>query len=171
MRALAVVPSAVALAALAVLVAPSETRAQRRRSTPPAQAAAQAPAQAPVPAPTADTVILPPSEIGTITVGQTRRGILEAGDYTMGDGTWADIWYVEGAAGQRLVMTLRSNAFDSYLQLLDAAGSKVAEDDDSGGGGGAARITYTVRAAGRYQIVVNCFGDTPRTGVYTLELR
>ena len=166
MRAVAVAPI---VAALVLLVAPSETRAQRRRSTPPAQAPAQAPAQ--VPAATADTVILPPSEIGTITVGQTRPGILEAGDYTMGDGTWADIWYVEGAAGQRLVITLRSGAFDSYLQLLDAAGSKVAEDDDSGGGGGAARITYTVRVAGRYQIVVNSYGDTPRTGVYTLELR
>jgi len=152
MRLMAVVPCAAALAALA---APSEARAQR--ATPAAAAV--------------DTVILPPSEIGTITMGQSRRGMLEQGDYTMGDGTWADIWYLEGAAGQRLVITLRSSAFDSYLQLLDAAGDKVAEDDDSGGGGGAARITHTVRAGGRYQIIVNNYADTPRSGIYTLELR
>ena len=97
--------------------------------------------------------------------------MIEDGDYTMADGTWADVWYVEGTVGQRLVITLRSRAFDSYLQLLDAAGGKVAEDDDSGGGGGAARITYTVRTPGRYQIVVNNFGDTPRPGAYTLEVR
>ena len=152
MRPMAVVPWAAALALLAAL---SEARAQR--ATPAATIV--------------DTVILPPGEIGTIAVGQNRRGMLEAGDHTMGDGTWADIWYVEGAAGQRLVITLRSGSFDSYLQLLDAAGSKVAEDDDSGGGGGAARITYAVRAAGRYQIIVNSYGDTPRSGLYTLELR
>jgi hypothetical protein len=152
MRSIAVIRCA---AALALLAAPSVALAQRA-----------------TPAPlVVDTVILQPSEIGTITVGQSRRGMLEAGDYSMGDGTWADVWYVEGAAGQRLVITLRSSAFDSYLQLLDAAGGKVAEDDDSGGGGGAARITYPVRAAGRYQIVVNNYGDTPRSGVYTLELR
>jgi hypothetical protein len=141
------------VATLGLVAVPSAARGQG--ATPPAAAV--------------DTVVLPPSEIGTIAVGQTRRGRLEAGDYTMGDGTFADVWYVEGVAGQRLVITLRSRDFDSYLQLLDAAGDKVAEDDDSGGHSDA-RITYAVRTAGRYQIVVNNFADTPRPGAYTLEV-
>lgn len=129
-------------------------------------AAGRAQAQAP-----ADTSILLPQEIGTIAVGQTRRGQLESGDWAMMDGTFADIWYIELQAGQRVVITLRSSQFDAYLQLLDAAGAKVAEDDDSGGGGSAARITYTARVAGRFQIVVNNFGEDVDTGVYTLEIR
>jgi len=118
----------------------------------------------------ADTSVLPPQEIGTVAVGQTRSGVLEIGDWTMNDATWADIWYVNATAGQRLVIELRSRSFDAYLQFLDPWGTKLAEDDD-GAGGGDARITYTVREAGRYQVVVNNFGDTPQGGVYTLAVR
>lgn len=128
-------------------------------------AAAPLAAQAP-----ADTAPPPVQEIVTIRVGQTRNGLLEAGDWTMGDGTWADIWYVQATAGQRIVVELRSRQFDAYLQLLDPWGNKLAEDDD-GAGSGDARITFQAREAGRYQVVVNNFGDTPATGRYTLSLR
>lgn len=118
----------------------------------------------------ADTSVLPPQEIGTIAVGQTRSGVLEVGDWTMSDATWADVWYINATAGQRLVIELRSRRFDAYLQFLDPWGTKLAEDDD-GAGNGDARITYTAREAGRYQIVVNNFGDTPHGGAYTLAVR
>ena len=88
----------------------------------------------------------------------------------MNDATWADVWYINATAGQRLVIELRSRSFDAYLQFLDPWGSKLAEDDDSAGNSDA-RITYTVREAGRYQIVVNNYGDTPRGGAYTLAVR
>ncbi len=116
-----------------------------------------------------DTSILPPQEIGTIAPGQTRSGQLEVGDWTMNDATWADVWYVQAIAGQRLVVDLKSRRFDAYLQFLDPWGNKLSEDDDSGGNGDA-RITITVREAGRYQIVVNNFGDTPQGGLYTLQV-
>lgn len=118
----------------------------------------------------ADTAVLGPQEIGTLRMGQTRNGLLEPGDWTMGDGTWADIWYVEATAGQRIIVELRSRRFDAYLQLLDPWGNKLADDDDSGGNGDA-RITYTVREPGRYQVIVNNFGDTQQVGPYTLALR
>ena len=118
----------------------------------------------------ADTASLGPQEIGTIRIGQTRNGLLEPGDWTMSDGTFADIWYFEATAGQRVVIELRSRRFDAYLQLLDPWGNKLAEDDDSAGSGDA-RITYTVREAGRYQIVVNSFGDTPQSGAYSVAAR
>jgi hypothetical protein len=138
----------------------------RRRST----GSGQAPARAQAPAVT-DTTILLPQEIDSVRSGQTRRGRLEAGDWTMGDGTYADIWYLRGQAGQRVTITLRSRDFDAYLQLLDAAGTRIADDDDSGGGQGAARIAFTLRSSERYQIVVNSFGDEPQNGVYTIEVR
>jgi hypothetical protein len=138
---------------------------------PPAKAAAQArQPQAAAAAPVLDTTILAPSEIGSIHVGQFKQGRLEVGDHLMGDGTFADVWYLEGTQGQRVVIELRSRQFDAYLMLLDAAGNRVADDDDSAGRGDA-RITYTFRAAERHQIVVNNFSDEPVQGVYTLQVR
>lgn len=119
----------------------------------------------------ADTSALPAQEIGTIAVGQTRSGLLEAGDWTMTDATWADVWYINATAGQRLVIELRSRSFDPYLQFLDPWGTKLSENDDGPRMGSNSQITYTVREAGRYQIVVNNYGDTPQGGAYTLAVR
>jgi len=118
---------------------------------------------------------LPPTPrvIATIVVGQTRNGALETGDYTMGDGTWADVWYFQGTQGRRVVIELRvavAGAFDPYLQLLDPAGTKLAEDTD-GAGNHNSRITFTLPETGRFQIVVNNEGADQKTGRYTLSLR
>ena len=115
----------------------------------------------------ADTSALPARTIGTIAIGQTRGGVLEAGDWTMSDGTWADIWYVQATAGQRVVIEVSSRQFPAYIQLLDPWGNKLAEE----AGGNSARISYTAREAGRYQIVVNSYSDLPRGGAYTIVLR
>lgn len=120
-----------------------------------------------------DTAAPRARDIATISLGQTRYGALEEGDYTMADGTWADVWYFQGTQGQRVVIELRAvvaNAFDPYLQLLDPAGSKLAEDTD-GAGNHNSRITFTLRETGRFQIVVNNEGDSQKTGRYTLSLR
>jgi serine protease Do len=83
------------------------------------------------------------------------------------DPSWADVWYFEGTAGQRVQIDLRSRDFDSYLQLLDAAGNVLADNDD-GAGGKDSRITATLRTSQRYQVVANTYGDSPRAGTYTL---
>jgi hypothetical protein len=147
------------LAGTALAQTPAVVRPQ---STPPAAPPAAAAT------PTVDTTTLGPQEIGTITLGQTRNGLLEVGDYTMGDATWADVWYLNLAAGQRVQIDLGSTQFDPYMQLLDPWGGKVGEDDD-GGPGSSSRLVFTAREAGRYQIVVNCSGDSPRTGRYVLS--
>lgn len=163
MRVDATMRLAAILVVAAVWGATPRAHAQARPATPaPAASAPTVPA---------DTNILLPQEMDSIHVGQTRRGRLEAGDWTMGDGTYADVWYVRGQVGQRITITLRSRDFDAYLQLLDASGARLADDDDSGGGQGAARITFVLRSNERYQIVVNNFGDEPDAGVYTLEIR
>lgn len=111
-----------------------------------------------------------PGAVGTAQVGATVQGRLETGDQQMNDGTWADVWQFQGLAGQTVTIELRSEEFDTYLQLLDGAGNRLAEDDDSLGNFDS-RIIYTLPATGPYQLVVNNFGDTRRAGIYTLTLR
>jgi hypothetical protein len=128
----------------------------------------------PIPTPTPIAVtptnpIAAPGQMGQIAIGQTMRGRLETGDQTMADGTFADLWQFEGAAGQTITIDVRSDEFDTYMQLLDANGNKLAEDDDSGGNLNS-RLTYTLPATGTYQIVVNNSGQSKRIGLYTVSI-
>jgi len=111
-----------------------------------------------------------PGQIGQVAVGQTVQGRLETGDQQMNDGTWADVWQFNGTAGQTVVIELRSEEFDTYLQLLDNTGARLAEDDDSLGDLDS-RVELTLPRTGMYQIVVNNFSDERRAGVYTLTVR
>ena len=65
--------------------------------------------------------------------------------------------------------TQNPQAIDPLLILEDAAGTKVAEDDD-GGGNRDARITFTARVDGTYQLVATSYGQQGR-GDYGLTVR
>jgi hypothetical protein len=110
-----------------------------------------------------------PGAVAQIAVGQIMRGRLETGDQTMADGTFADIWQFQGNAGQTVQIDVRSDEFDAYAQLLNATGTKLAEDDNSGGNLNA-RIIFTLPATGMYQIVVNSAGQSRRSGIYTISV-
>jgi hypothetical protein len=142
----------------------------------PIQAQPQPIAQ-PIPQPIAQPVPAMPAnlipaagQMAQIAIGQTMRGRLETGDQTMADGTFADIWQFQGAAGQTITIDVRSDEFDTYMQLLDSAGNKLGEDDDSGGNLNS-RLTFTLPATGTYQIVVNNSGQSKRVGIYTVSIR
>lgn len=122
-----------------------------------------------MPQPAASGPIAAPGQVGTIVYGQMAQGRLETGDQTMNDGTFADVWTFQGNAGQTITVDVLSDEFDAYAQLLDAGGNRLAEDDDSGGNLNA-RLTFTLPASAQYQIVVNNFGDTRRTGLYRVWL-
>lgn len=127
----------------------------------------------PQPTPMAQPMAMPvpgPGEMGNIAMGQTANGRLEEGDRTMTDGTWADIWQFQGQSGQSVTIELRSSEFDTYVQLLDGNGNRLAEDDDSLGDLDS-RVIFRLPSTGMFQIVVNNFGDTRRAGAYTLTLR
>jgi hypothetical protein len=115
----------------------------------------------------AGATIAPPGQMATIAFGQQLQGRLEPGDRQMQDSTFADIWMFQGTAGQTVTIDLTSDQFDSYLQLLDASGNRLAEDDDSGGNLNA-RVSFTLPATAQYQIVVNNYGSSRRMGAYTL---
>jgi len=116
---------------------------------------------------TGNAMIAPPGQPATIAYGQRLQGRLETGDQQMQDSTFADVWMFQGTGGQTITIDLTSDQFDSYLQLLDASGSRLGEDDDSGGNLNA-RITFTIPANAQYRIVVNNYGSSRRTGLYTL---
>ncbi len=109
-----------------------------------------------------------PGQVGQIAVGQTMRGRLEAGDQVMGsDSTYADVWQLQGSAGQTIAIELRSSEFDTYLQLLDGTGKVLAESAGHPNSG----LAFQLPASGTYQIVVNNNGTQRSTGNYTLSVR
>lgn len=133
------------------------------------QSAPAAPAAMPgVQSPT-ETSVPGPQIIGWIRSGQSRSGQLEAGDYRMGDGTLADVWYFDGAAGQRIMVSLRTQDYDGYMQLLDPFGARLGET--SARGGHEVELSFQLPAAGRYQIVVNSAGSDVHLGPYTLGVK
>ena len=79
------------------------------------------------------------------------------------------VWQFQGQANQHIRIELRSEEFDTYVQLLDAQGNRLAEDDDSLGDLNS-MVEINLPANGMYQIVVNNFGEDRRAGIYTLSL-
>ncbi len=112
-----------------------------------------------------------PSGTGTIRAGQTISGRLEASDPRLSDGSYYDLYRYEGRAGDRIVITMRSDAFDTHLSWGRLAGSTFTADesDDDGAGGTDSRLTVTVGSGGSYGIRANSF-DGDETGAYTLTV-
>jgi hypothetical protein len=75
----------------------------------------------------------------------------------------------DGSANQMVTITLESNVFDAYVQLLDADGQVVAEDDDSAGNLNARISDALLTEDGRYTINVSSFSGSA-SGDFTLTL-
>jgi hypothetical protein len=100
-------------------------------------------------------------------------GQIEAHDAMREDNSHYQDWTFTAAAGAQVVITLRSGAFDAFLDLgrYDAnyKWQSLATDDDSGGGRDA-KLTYVVPEAGDYVVRVITYNSL-RTGPYTLLLQ
>lgn len=107
----------------------------------------------------------------TITAGQTVNSELSSADQKLDDDSFYEAWTYSGRAGESITITLRSAAFDTYLQIRDASGEVISTDDDSGNGpnGTDSQVTLVIPAGGRIVIVANTLrpGDT---GAYTLSV-
>jgi hypothetical protein len=107
-----------------------------------------------------------------IRIGQTVRGSLHEGSPRMEeDDTPYDLYTFEGRAGQRVQITMRSQAFDAFLvlgRMSDGERHTLAEDDD-GGGGTDSRIRYELLVGGTYEIYAGAFADDAE-GAYTLTV-
>jgi hypothetical protein len=105
-------------------------------------------------------------------VGQTVNGTLSGSDPVMLSGMGPfRVHHLEARQGDRLIVTLRSGAFDAFLSIMRAVGGiheVVASDDDSGGGSDA-RLRWTVPVTGTYVVVAQAL-NPEGAGGYTLSV-
>lgn len=106
-----------------------------------------------------------------IRIGQTITGTLTEGDPSMSDGGRFHVYRLDADAGQRIVATLRSGAFDALLTLMRPISgiTETLATDDDGGGGTDARLVYGFTAAGTYHLVVQSY-EPGGHGGYTLSV-
>ncbi len=138
------------------------------------------------------TFALPPStgyEILVESYGQHSSSGAETGSYTLSvveqqvarieytqsisdsftDGMMSQDYLFSGQAGDAVIINLNSDAFDSYLRLLDSSGNEIANNDDSGSSLNAQIGPFVLPATGSYTIRASSLGGSD-TGAYTLTL-
>ncbi|WP_396442578.1 MULTISPECIES: trypsin-like peptidase domain-containing protein [unclassified Limnospira] len=102
--------------------------------------------------------------------GQEVRGVLAEGANVLPvDNSFYNLYTFDGQRGQRVIIDMMSDDFDSYLILLDIDGNELAQDDD-GGDNTNARIEVTLPATGTYTLLANSY-QAGETGNYRLRLR
>jgi hypothetical protein len=107
-----------------------------------------------------------------IRAGQTVNGSLATGDLRLSDDSYYDAYVYEGRAGERLTISLASDAFDTVLGIGRVNGSRYEPLDvnDDAGEGTNSELVLTLPATGRYQIRANSL-EGNSTGAYTLVVR
>jgi serine protease Do len=105
-----------------------------------------------------------------LSYGQSVNGELTDADRTLDDGSKFDEYTFSGNAGDRIVITMRSSAFDTYLSLRSAAGGEVANNDDRADGDTDSEIVFTLPSTGSYTIWANAY-ESGSLGSYSLSLQ
>lgn len=121
------------------------------------------------------TEMAPPAPlvVAPLTVGEPASGSLGLSDRIDGDGSFYDVYSFNGTEGDRVSITMRSDAFDSHLAVGEPAEGDDEfwgeySDDDSGGGLDA-RVVATLWRTGEYHIHArSLFPD--ESGPYTITL-
>ncbi len=114
----------------------------------------------------------PPRPSG-IRVGQTETGALSDRDPETDDGVAYDAWSFRARRGDRIAMSLDSEAFDPVLRvgrMQDGAFVELAQNDDGPDSGLNSRLIFTAPDNGEYLIRVTPL-NAADTGAYTLGLR
>ena len=104
-------------------------------------------------------------------LGQTVTGALAETDAILeDDDTFYDTWVISGRAGQRLLIEMKSDSFDTFLSFgkMENDEFNATGNDDDGGEGTNSRLTVTVPESGEFLIRANSMGTA--TGPYTLTV-
>lgn len=96
-------------------------------------------------------------------------GTLTARDRLFEDGRRFDEHTIHVPSGDRLVVDLRSSAFDTYLYVHSPSGEE-SSNDDWGGSTAHSRVTIDDPMSGAWTVSVTSY-DAGETGPYTLDLR
>ncbi|MGB3262930.1 MAG: pre-peptidase C-terminal domain-containing protein [Microcoleus sp.] len=88
------------------------------------------------------------------------------------DSSLYDEYTFEGTQGQKVVVTVESTEFDTYLAIFNSQGELVAENDDATQQNSNSELTVTLSASGRYRVIVNAYDPPPKgRGKYSLTVR
>jgi hypothetical protein len=113
----------------------------------------------------------PTAIVGTIRPGLTVSAALTSSDAKLGDDSYYRDYTYQGRAGERLTVTLRSAAFDTYLHVgrLDNGRFVSIDTDDDGAGGTDSKLEVTLPSDGTYVIRANSL-SAGASGAFTLTL-
>ncbi|MGB7710200.1 MAG: pre-peptidase C-terminal domain-containing protein [Microcoleus sp.] len=103
--------------------------------------------------------------------GVTLGGELSSNDSNnpTRNGKFTDEYRLEGATpGQQLRLDLRSNDFDTFLQLVDEGTGRVIDEDDDDGGNRNSRLSFTVQPNINYIVRATSY-DPGETGSYNID--
>jgi len=106
-------------------------------------------------------------------LGQSTTGRLAETDAVLeDDDSYYDSYTIEGRAGQRLQIEMRSDSFDTYLNLGRMQGTEFVSqstDDDGMGEGTDSRLRITLDETGQYLLRANSV-SAGAAGPYTLAV-
>lgn len=107
----------------------------------------------------------------SLRAGQTVSGRLDSSDAQLVDDSYFDSYTYSGNAGDRLLVTMTSSDFDTFLSWGRGSGNDFSADltDDDGAGNTNSRIEVTLDRSGEYVIRANSYGGG-ETGAYTLSI-
>lgn len=103
--------------------------------------------------------------------GQSQTGRISEDSEMMSENIYyLDTYQVAGEAGERIEIVMRSDEFDTFLeigQMVDGSFMQMASDDD-GAGELNSRLVYTFPESGDYLVRARTFGPGA-TGTYLIE--
>jgi len=106
----------------------------------------------------------------TLAKGRAVEGRLEAGDEAEDD-TYYDLYFVEGRAGEVIVVRMDSEGFDPVVAIGRGEGDDWTEldKDDDGGLGTNAHLEFRLPESGKFVIRAKAIGQDG-SGAYTIRL-
>src|SRR5690606_4185076 len=98
-------------------------------------------------------------------------GRLDTTDGRLGDDSFYDEYLYQAQAGERLLISLASGDFDTWLRWgrIQGGSFEIIAYDADGGGGTNSQLEVTVEIAGTYAIHANSYSGGA-TGAYTLTV-
>ena len=110
------------------------------------------------------------ASLATLAIGQTQSGSLSSDAPTLRSGEYMQAYALNGRAGDRIELRLRSAGFDPYVFITGPDDFSAANDDDETGEDGTnSRLIVTLPADGEYQVVATSF-EPGETGDFILAV-
>lgn len=137
-----------------------------QESPKPSPSPQQSPQQSPTPSP------IPAAESSKVILEQKGELSPAKSSVLPSDSSLFDEYTFEGTQGQKVVVTLESTDFDTYLAIFNSQGDLLGENDDATQQNSNSELTVTLSANGRYRVIVNAFEPPPKgRGKYSLTVR